>query len=470
MSVEIQRSVPLGGSSSPPHHRSIETHENRVSSKKAPTINPNRVSSEKAPTITEFLEKIGYSTDVLTNWFLDGRIVAEKNAIIVELLNQYCTKEAVLDVLKKFPAMNDYIERSASENFKALVDSYSTSSVKSEIKKNEDVAIMSLINPSFSKDIAQKSFEPNFEQISKALDFWSRSKFEAIKKQQQSILESYTISMAPYSSRASDVGMSSSTFDGGHSVTSIERAKLQYLNGIRTSAMLGFQECIILSRSFKRPIVAVKNYVVDSVYGEEFFDNGAKPIFVVNYNNYHFEGWQPAELKDHYKPGDMCFGRKLPGNRDYNYGPNDCLIGAIRADIDANQALNGFYSNNQQIRAYLAQEHDQFSSSAAGYIPDRSQFWKEQVFRVDDIDQNPEEIRNYAGINLIVTPVGTTIEDCDDSEIQRLSGDIRNGRRHGTWFECDHTGRYEQVYVNGGKGNRTQTHRRGEALGRLIPV
>tara|TARA_B100001121_G_scaffold263767_1_gene244810 strand:+ start:182 stop:1639 length:1458 start_codon:yes stop_codon:yes gene_type:complete len=462
-------------------------------------FNAASLSSNKATIISESLKNAAYLTAVFTNRSPDDhivfppdpqsqeRVVEIKNAIIVELLNQYRSKEAVLD---EFPVVRDYIERSASENFKALVDSYSTLPVESpsselvQIQSNRDVAIMSLLNPSFSKNIAQESFRPNFERISEVLDSCPTSQFEFIKNDQQSILASihraHPRSMVP-SSRVSaaarrasgsldGLGTSSSKFDGGHSVTSIEFAKRQYLDGIRTSAMLGFQECIIFSQFFKRPIVAVKNNQVDSVYGEEFFDTRVTPIFVVNYNNYHFEGWQPVELKDHYKPGDKCFGRKLPGNRAYNYGPNDCLIGSIRADVDANQALNGFYSNNQQIRAYLAQEHAQFSSSAAGYIADRSQFWKEQVFRVDDIDQNPEEIRNYAGINLIVTPVGKTIEDCDDSEIQRLSGDICNGRRHGTWFECDHTGRYEQVYVNGGKDKRTQTHRRGELAGLLIPV
>jgi hypothetical protein len=213
----------------------------------------------------------------------------------------------------------------------------------------------------------------------------------------------------------------------------------------------------------------VKNNVVDSVYGEEFFAPDVKPIFVVNFNNNHFEGWQPNdELKKvDYRPGDECCGVQIHGSREYNYGPNDCLIGAIRAD--ANQKLQEKFCNNQEIRVYLAQKHDQFSSSAGGYIPDRSQFWEEQIFRVDGIDQNPKDILNYAGINLIVTPDGKNIEDCDDSEIQRLSGNICNGQRHRTWFECDHTGRFEQAYVNGRKDKRTQTHTRDES-GCLIPV
>lgn len=463
-------------------------------------FNKASLSSHKAAIISDSLKNSDYLTVVFTNRLSDGHIVFPldpqsqekvveiKNAIIVELLNKYRSKEAVLD---KFPQVRDYIERSASENFKGLVDSYSTFPVQSpsselgQIQYDEIIAKMYLLIPSFSKNIAKKSFTPNFKQISNEIDLYSGSSKDIVDKQ-QSILESIQIeprSMASYSSfRASAaakrvsgsldrlVTQSSSQFDGGHSVNSIERAKRQYLDGIRNSAMLGFQECIILSKFFKRPMVAVKNNKVDSVFGEEFFQLGAKPIFVVNYNNYHFEGWQSNQLKAHYKPGDVCCGHKVSANRGYNYGTNDCLIGAIRADVDANQVLNCFYSNNQDIRAYLAQEHDQFSSSAAGYIADSSQFWKEQIFRVDGIDQNPAEVLDYAGINLIVTPVGKNIEDCDDSEIQRLSGDIRCGLRQGTWFECDHTGRYEQVYVNGVKGNRTQTHRRGEALDCFIQL
>lgn len=464
-----------------------------------PLFNDGSRSSKKATIISNSVKNQAYLTAVFTKGSSDEcilfpsdhqseeRMVEIKNEIIVELLNQYRTKEAVLD---EFPVVRDYIEGSASENFKALVDSYSTLQVESpsseliQIQKNEDVAIMSLLDPFFSKNIAQEFFRPNFERISEALVLLPDSKFLAINKQQQSILASihraHPRSMVPSSRvsaaarRASGaldrlVTQPSSKFYGG-SENVIERAKRQYLHGIETSAMLGFQECIIFSKLFKRPIVAVRDNKVDSVYGEDFFNSGAKPIFVVNYNNCHFEGWQPTELKDSYKPGHQCNGLKVSGNRGYNYGPNDCLIGAIRADVDANQALNCF-SNNQDIRRYLVTNHDQFSPAAAGYIDDRPQFWKEQVYRVDGIDQNPAGVSDYVGINLIVTPVGKNIEDCDDIEIQRLSGNIECGERHGTWFECDHTGRYEQEYVYGVKQiQRKQTHNREQLDGPLIPV
>ena len=59
----------------------------------------------------------------------------------------------------------------------------------------------------------------------------------------------------------------------------------------------------------------MRNSKVDSVYGEEFFTPGVKPIFVVSYNNYHFEGWNPTEVKLSYTPGDDCSGVQSLGNQ-----------------------------------------------------------------------------------------------------------------------------------------------------------
>lgn len=144
-----------------------------------PVFNAASLSFNKATIIRESLKTAAYLTAVFTNRSSDDhivfpsdsqsqeRVVEIKNAIIVELLNQYRSKEAVLG---EFPVVRDYIERSASENLKALVDSYSTLPVESpsselaQIQKNEDVAIMSLLNPSFSKNISQQFFKPNFNK------------------------------------------------------------------------------------------------------------------------------------------------------------------------------------------------------------------------------------------------------------------------------------------------------------------
>lgn len=154
------------------------------------TFDARRLSSEKAVFTNQAPDDhIVFPSDSQSK----ETVVEIKNAIIVELLNHYHSKEAVL---KNFPDVGDYIEGSPSENFKALVDSYSTLRVElpspelDQIQKNEAVAKMSLIDPSFSKKIAQDSFIPNFEEISKALDLRQPSEFETIKKQQQSILAS----------------------------------------------------------------------------------------------------------------------------------------------------------------------------------------------------------------------------------------------------------------------------------------
>ena len=61
-----------------------------------------------------------------------------------------------------------------------------------------------------------------------------------------------------------------------------------------------------------RPIVAVRNGRVDSVYTPEGVTG--KPVFVVNYGNGHFEGYKPNNEKLKWVPGEVCNGRQVNGN------------------------------------------------------------------------------------------------------------------------------------------------------------
>ena len=97
-----------------------------------------------------------------------------KNEIIVELLNLTGTKQ---ELLKQYPEVSAYID-SASDNFKALVDSYSASPEalqNNSVVKDQNVALLSLVNKSFFKAISNKEYNVNYNEVSKLLNKVSKT-------------------------------------------------------------------------------------------------------------------------------------------------------------------------------------------------------------------------------------------------------------------------------------------------------
>ena len=246
----------------------------------------------------------------------------------------------------------------------------------------------------------------------------------------------------------------------------IDSEKDRYLSSLKTTGMLGHHEAILFTHFFKRPLVVVRELeqgpIVDSVYGDQYSD--VKPIFVVNDDNVHFDGWY-SESSFLIKPGEPCVGYRVMGNKSLgSYGTNDCFIAAIRTDPEANQSLNETFESNQSIRQWLVNQHDMFNPSVS-YCKDRPISFRQEIYRVVNAQENPVHIKDYVGIVLhVVSP--DKLHDVDlDSQDYDVWSDIKNGKRFGTWFISDKNGRFELNYGNSGlELERIQTHRRDSDL------
>jgi hypothetical protein len=139
-----------------------------------------------------------------------------------------------------------------------------------------------------------------------------------------------------------------------------------YLERIRTTGMLGDHELRPLSLLLNRSIVVIRNSHVERVYNP-ISDQFTDPIYVINYGNFHFQGYVPNEIPTIQPNGaDLCPGTVRDGNYT-NAGVNDCLIASIRSDSAANSWLNqSRFTQNSALRNYLV--NAQAGTNEAFYV------------------------------------------------------------------------------------------------------
>jgi hypothetical protein len=234
-----------------------------------------------------------------------------------------------------------------------------------------------------------------------------------------------------------------------------------YLRGIAGTSMLGYQEVGDLAKLIERPIIVLRsesgleaNARVDSSYDTNPEHAGNAPLYVINYGNYHFEGFVPNNDNIR-RPGETCSGAMRPG--DYtNSGVNDCLIASIRSDAAANALLNRSGLNqNKDIRAHLV--NAQQNNHANYYIPDNAEIFQTTIVR--GFDAIP------AGYNGFVI-----IQDNGPDGIVSSEGTIKDGVKVGQWAEQNEVGKFDVNYNDAGNEvSRVQEFRRDELL-RLLPM
>ncbi len=147
-------------------------------------------------------------------------------------------------------------------------------------------------------------------------------------------------------------------------------AKDLYLQGIRTTAMLGDHELQPLANLIGRPIVVVRaeprgrmgaNNVEVIAYPEGRAETPANAVFVQNIMNGHFKTFTPNS------GAPVLPGTALPGTaREGDYrgaGSNDCLIASIKGSgVD-------FGISNREVRGLCANYQDTHGL-ADNYVPD----------------------------------------------------------------------------------------------------
>ncbi|MSR88029.1 MAG: hypothetical protein EXS67_00010 [Candidatus Margulisbacteria bacterium] len=219
--------------------------------------------------------------------------------------------------------------------------------------------------------------------------------------------------------------------------------KETYLRGVRSSAMLGYQEAGAFAQMLNRPIVVVKNGLIETVYSPKTIDGKSKPpVFVVNYNNVHFEGWLPTTPRlELLRAGEQCPGKILSGNPA---GINDCFIQALKTYSEAKQSLEAI-GNNMTIRDHLAQfQETHFDTNY--YVPET------------ELAPRKELVTN-----------ATSSERLPDGFVRITNGEyfeegtISSGVRVGAWVETNIEGKYDLFYdENGLKCSISQTHGRDD--------
>ena len=151
-------------------------------------------------------------------------------------------------------------------------------------------------------------------------------------------LKNSPISYAPTETIAARIAAQEAPAQTQNSVSSIANSPKEiYLNGIRTTAMLGNHELQPLANLIGRPIVVVRaeprglmmaNNVEVIAYPEGRAETTANAVFVLNIGNCHFRTFTPTHGTA------INAGSPLPGiaeEGDYaGAGTNDCLIASIK--------------------------------------------------------------------------------------------------------------------------------------------
>ncbi len=179
-------------------------------------------------------------------------------------------------------------------------------------------------------------------------------------------LKNSPISYAPTETIAARIAAQEAPAQTQNSVSSIANSPKEiYLNGIRTTAMLGNHELQPLANLIGRPIVVVRQENGDKVeiiaYPDGQQQTTDNAVFVQNIMNCHFKTFTP-------NPGAPVLpGTALPGTaREGAYrgaGSNDCLIASIKGSgVD-------FGISNRDVRDHCA-NYQELNGHADNYVPD----------------------------------------------------------------------------------------------------